>query len=121
MVNTIQPINQTTVMPQDAFTGQKLERGQEGQPRLIVDKKENATSAREEVPREKVEQAAEKLNRLMADRRLQFEVNEKSNRIIVKIIDQESGEILSEIPPENIVEMLDSIQEYVGLLVDKKV
>ena len=121
MVNTIQPINQNPVMPQDAFAGQKLERGQEGQPRLIVDKKENATSAKEEVPREKVEQAAEKLNRLMADRRLQFKVNEKSNRIIVKIIDQESGEVLREIPPEKIVEMQDSIQEYLGLLIDKKV
>lgn len=121
MVNSIQPMNQNPVMPQDTFSGQKLERRQDGQPRMIVDKKENVPSAREEVPREQVEQAAEKLNRLMIDKRMQFDVSEKSNRIIVKIIDQESGEVISEIPPDKIVKMLDSIQEYLGMLIDKKI
>jgi flagellar protein FlaG len=40
---------------------------------------------------------------------------------MVKIIDEKSGEVLSEIPPKKILDMLSSFAEYVGLLVDKKV
>ncbi|AFV02573.1 hypothetical protein UNSWDHB_2876 [Dehalobacter sp. UNSWDHB] len=122
MVSAVQPTNLNPVMPQDTFPGQKLEQGKNEAPRLVVDQKDNAASAREELPREQVEQAAEKMNRLMGlfNKKLQFEVAEKSDRIVVKIIDQESGEILSEIPPARVVEMLESVQDSVGLLVDEK-
>ncbi|MGI6450270.1 MAG: flagellar protein FlaG [Desulfitobacteriia bacterium] len=110
MVNPIQPTGQMPVMPVDAFAGQKLERGQEEMPRLVVEKKNDVSSAREEVPREEVEEAAEKINRLMGlfEKRLKFEVHEKTNRIMVKIIDEENGEVISEIPPEKILDMLSS-------------
>jgi flagellar protein FlaG len=123
MVNPIQPTGQMPVMPVDAFAGQKLERGQEEMPRLVVEKKNDVSSAREEVPREEVEKAAEKINKLMGlfEKRLKFEVHEKTNRIMVKTIDEESGEVISEIPPEKILDMLSSFYEYVGLLIDKKV
>lgn len=123
MVSAIQPTNLSPIMPQDTFSGQKLDQGKNEAPRLVVDHKDNASSAREELPREEVEQAAEKMNRLMGlfNKKLQFEVNEKSDRIVVKIIDQDSGEILSEIPPARVMEMLESVQDSVGLLVDKKV
>ncbi|NBJ15358.1 MAG: flagellar protein FlaG [Dehalobacter sp. 4CP] len=122
MVSAVQPTNLNPVMPQDTFSGQKLEQGKNEAPRLIVDQKDNAASAREELPREEVEQVTEKMNRLMGlfNKKLQFEVAEKSDRIVVKIIDQESGEILSEIPPARVVEMLESVQDSVGLLVDEK-
>jgi len=122
MVSAVQPTNLNPVMPQDTFSGQKLEQGKNEAPRLVVDQKDNAASAREELPREDVEQTAEKMNRLMGlfNKKLQFEVAEKSDRIVVKIIDQESGEILSEIPPARVVEMLESVQDSVGLLVDEK-
>ncbi|HHV63593.1 MAG TPA: flagellar protein FlaG [Peptococcaceae bacterium] len=123
MVNPIQPTGQMPVMPVDAFAGQKLERGQEEMPRLVVEKKNDVSSAREEVPREEVEKAAEKINKLMGlfEKRLKFEVHEKTNRIMVKIIDEESGEVISEIPPEKILDMLSTFYEFVGLLIEKKV
>lgn len=123
MVTPVQPGGQMPVIPVDTFAGQKIERGQEEMPRLVVEKKDNVTSAREEIPREEVEQATEKLNRLMGlvERRLKFEVHDKSNRVMVKIIDEKSGEILREVPPKKILDMLSSFAEYVGLLVDKKV
>lgn len=123
MVNPIQPTGQIPVIPIDTFAGQKLERGQEEMPRLVVEKKSDVSSAREEVPREEVEQAIEKLNRLMGliEKRMKFEIHDKSNRVMVKIIDEKNGEVLTEIPPKKILDMLSSFVEYVGLLVDKKV
>ncbi len=123
MVSPIIPNNQVPVMPVDTFAGQKLERGQEEMPRLVVEKKENVSSAREEVPREEVEKATEKLNRLMGliEKRMKFEIHEKSNRVMVKIIDEKNGEIISEIPPKKILDMMSSLQEFIGILVDKRV
>jgi len=122
MINPIQPNTQSTTIPLDAFPGQKLERSQET-PRPVVDRKQETPSAREEIPREQVEKAAEKLNRLMGiiDKRLEFRVHERSNRIIVKIIDQGTGEVLDEIPSKQVLDMLSSFTDMVGLMVDKRV
>lgn len=122
MINPIQPNTQSTTIPLDAFPGQKLERSQET-PRPVVDRKQETPSAREEIPREQVEKAAEKLNRLMGiiDKRLEFRVHERSHRVIVKIIDQGTGEVLNEIPPKRVLDMLSSFIDMVGLMVDKRV
>jgi flagellar protein FlaG len=122
MINPIQPNTQSTTIPLDAFPGQKLERSQET-PRPVVDRKQQTPSAREEIPREQVEKAAEKLNRLMGiiDKRLEFRVHERSHRVIVKIIDQGTGEVLNEIPPKRVLDMLSSFIDMVGLMVDKRV
>jgi flagellar protein FlaG len=87
-----------------------------------VDKKENVPSAREEVPREEVEKAAEKLNRLMGllDKRMEFKIHEGTKRIMVKIVNRDNGDVLSEIPPEKVLDIIGSIQEMVGLIVDQK-
>lgn len=122
MLNPIQPNSQSTTIPMDAFSGQKLERSQEA-PRPVVDRKQEIPSAREEIPREKVERATEKLNRLMGiiDKRLEFSVHEKSHRVMVKIIDQVTGEVLDEIPPKRVLDMMNSFSQMVGLMVDKRV
>ncbi len=122
MINPIQPNTQSTMIPIDAFPGQKLERSQDT-PRKVVDRKQEIPSAREEIPREQVEKATEKLNRLMGiiDKRLEFSVHEKSKRVMVKIIDQANGEVLDEIPPKRLLDILSSISEIAGLMFDKRV
>lgn len=122
MVNSIQPITQTTAIPVDAFPGQRLEKDQEI-PRQIIDRKAEIPSAREEVPREEVEKAAEKLNRLMGiiDKRLEFSVHKQSGRVMVKVIDQQTGDVLDEIPPKRILDMLSSFTEMAGIFVDKQI
>lgn len=122
MPNPIQPNTQSTTIPVNAFPGQKLERSQET-PRKVVDRKQEIPSAREEIPREEVEKATEKLNRLMGiiDKRLEFRVDEKSQRVVVKIIDKQNGDILDEIPSQRALDILNSFSEMIGLLFDKQV
>lgn len=124
MVSPIQPVaNQLPIIPADTFSGQKLQRGNDELPQFVVDKKDNASSAKEDAPREEVEQAAEKMNRLLGlvNKRMKFEIHEQSNRVMVKIIDEDSGEVLNEIPSKKLLDMLSSLDNFVGLLVDKKV
>lgn len=123
MINPVNPSPQSVQMlPVDAFAGQKAEKDQEI-PRLVVDSKQETPSAREEIPREEVERTAEKLNRLMGliEKRLKFDVHEKSHRIIVTVIDQETGDVLREIPPKKLLDLLSSFTEMAGVFIDKKV
>lgn len=122
MINPIQPNTQSTMIPLNAFPGQKLERSQDT-PRKVVDRKQEIPSAREEIPREQVEKATEKLNRLMGiiDKRLEFSVHEKSDSVIVKIIDQQSGDVMDEIPPQRVMDILSTFSQMAGLFFDKRV
>jgi flagellar protein FlaG len=123
MVNPVTMPAQAPIASTDNFKAQDIERRQEGLPRKAIEQKENITSAREEIPREEVEKATEKLNRLLGlfEKRMKFEIHEDSNRIMVKIIDKKTDEVLNEIPPEKILDMLSSFSDYVGLILDKKV
>jgi len=123
LVNPIQPVsNSVIVAAVDTFPGQKLQKGNEEIPQLVVDRKDNASAAKEEVPREEAEQAVERMNRLigLVNKRMKFEIHEQSNRVMVKIIDEASGEVLSEIPPKKMLDMLSSLSDFIGLLVDEK-
>lgn len=122
MINPIQPNTQSTMIPMDAFPGQKLDRSLET-PRKVINRKGEIPSAREEIPREQVERAAEKLNRLMGiiDKRLEFKVHGDAERFVVKIIDQPSEEVLGEITPKQLLDTLGSFTQIAGLLFDELV
>jgi len=122
MVNSIQPNIQSTTITVEAFAGHKLDRSQVA-PIKVVDRKQEAPSAREEIPREEVEKAVEKLNRLMGiiDKRYEYSVHENSHRLSVKIVDQQSGEILAEIPSKRAMDILDSFTQMAGVFFDKRV
>lgn len=83
--------------------------------------KESTGSPREDTAAQLMP-ALEKLNKTapIFDFRFHFMIHEATKRIIVQIIDQETGEVLNEIPPEKILDLVARIQELVGLLVDEK-
>lgn len=63
-----------------------------------------------------------KMNKAVSifDQALQFKVAD-GNRIIVKLIDTATGEVLKEIPPEKLVEAFKNLGRAIGLLIDRKV
>ncbi|MCO1601317.1 flagellar protein FlaG [Desulfosporosinus nitroreducens] len=122
MINPIQPNTQSTMIPMDTFPGQKMDRSLETS-RKVIDRKGEIPSAREEIPREEVEKATDKLNRLMGiiNKRLEFSIHDESDQFMVRIIDQPSGDILDEISPERVLGILGSFTQVAGLLVDELV
>lgn len=52
---------------------------------------------------------------------LSFRFDKDLNRVVVKVIDPESGELLREIPPESVLEALKQIKRSLGSLVDEEV
>lgn len=122
MINPIQPNTQSTLIPMDSYPGQKLERS-EDTPLKVVDRKPEIPTAREEIPREQVEKATEKLNRLMGiiDKRVQFSVRDEADSVTVQIIDQQSGDVMDEISPKRVMDILGSFSQMAGLFFDKRV
>lgn len=57
----------------------------------------------------------------MSNTSLKFSIHEQTKQILVKIVDNETKEVLREIPPEKILDMVAAMLERVGLFVDKKV
>jgi uncharacterized FlaG/YvyC family protein len=53
-------------------------------------------------------------------RRLDFKIDEETNRIMIKVIDTETNKVVKEIPPEQLIRLAAKIQEMVGLLVDEE-
>jgi len=52
---------------------------------------------------------------------LKFELHEKLNKYYVQVIDQNTKEIIREIPPKKLLDVYAAIAEYIGLIVDEKI
>ena len=50
----------------------------------------------------------------------EFSYHEATKRISVKIVDQDTNEVIREIPPEKTLDMISKMWELAGLVVDEK-
>lgn len=55
------------------------------------------------------------------DRRFEFSIHEKTNQIMVKVIDVKNDEVIRELPPEKVLDMVAAMWEIAGIIVDKKI
>ena len=55
------------------------------------------------------------------NQRLSFVLHEESGRMQVHVIDNKTQEVVKELPPTEILEVVARIRQMVGLLLDKKV
>ena len=49
-----------------------------------------------------------------------FGIHEKTQRVMIKIIDKDSKKVIKELPPEKTLDMLAKMWEMAGILVDEK-
>ena len=49
-----------------------------------------------------------------------FGIHEDTNRIMIKIMDKDTKEVIKEFPPEKTLDMIAKIWEMAGILVDEK-
>lgn len=69
---------------------------------------------------ERTEQAVAKLNEILKDRErdLEFSVDEDTGRTILKVIHAESGEVIRQIPPEELLNVARVFIEGTGSLIE---
>ncbi|AYO29934.1 flagellar protein FlaG [Biomaibacter acetigenes] len=57
----------------------------------------------------------------LKETRFEFSIHKATKRVIVKIFDKNTDKLITEIPPEKILDLIASIWEQAGFIVDKKV
>ncbi|MCH5272764.1 MAG: flagellar protein FlaG [Lachnospiraceae bacterium] len=70
----------------------------------------------------RLKNAVEHANQTMrhAKTKCEFSYHEETKRVSIKVIDEETEEIIREIPPEETLEMISKMWELAGLMVDEK-
>ena len=71
---------------------------------------------------EDIKKAVDKFNKVAEDDEIyaKYEMHDKFKQIMIKIIDKGTDEVLLEVPPKKILDMVAKMCEMVGILVDKK-
>jgi uncharacterized FlaG/YvyC family protein len=75
-----------------------------------------------EISPEDLEKKVQQLNKAAEalDRRFQFAIHKETHRIMIKVFRRDNNELIAEIPPRKILDVLAKIEEEMGLLVDTK-
>lgn len=76
----------------------------------------------EENTSRRIKNAVDHANKTMrhAKTKCEFSYHEETKRVSIKVIDEETEEVIREIPPEETLEMLSKMWELAGLMVDEK-
>lgn len=56
----------------------------------------------------------------ISNRKFEYSIHEKTKEIMIKVLDSETNEVIREIPPEKILDMVAKMWEMAGLIVDER-
>jgi flagellar protein FlaG len=94
-------------------------------------KKESHSQAAEEsvpqagklVTEKKVAESVEALNKMsmVTQTHVKFNYHEKMGEYYIQVIDDQRNEVIREIPSKKILDIISSLHETLGLIVDKKI
>lgn len=78
---------------------------------------------REKYSIEKIKEAVETLDKFLQaeNTHAEYSVHEKFGDIMIKIINDDTDEVVLEVPPKKILDLVAKLCEDAGLIVDKKV
>ena len=87
-----------------------------------ADAQAQAQTENQENTSRRIKNAVEHANQTMrhAKTKCEFSYHEETKRVSIKVIDEETEEVIREIPPEETLEMLSKMWELAGLMVDEK-
>lgn len=118
--------NPNNISPSDVNKMEKrnqIEKRNKTERRSTLEYVEENRSSDQETVRDEIINAIEKANDefVIYDRKFEFSIHEKTNKISVKVIDTLTDDTIREIPPEKILDMIAGIWEVAGIIVDKKI
>lgn len=99
-------------------------------PAAMVKPQQDVAAVKTEQSTQAVEQALDVINRAMVieQRSLSFSVDEVSGRSIIKVVDQQTDQLIRQIPTEEVLRVAQDIKKLqekmgqsLGLLIDRKV
>ena len=67
-----------------------------------------------------IRKTIDEINRKAVNSEAIFGIHDKTNRVMIKIIDKDTKKVIKEYPPEKTLDMIAKIWETAGLMVDEK-
>ena len=74
------------------------------------------------ISEKELKEAVDKLSKFIEDdnTQIQYQYHSKFNDLMIKIVNKDTKEVLLEIPPQKILDLVAKMMEMVGVLFDKK-
>ncbi|MBW1975460.1 MAG: flagellar protein FlaG [Deltaproteobacteria bacterium] len=103
------------IKPVEEATGTELKKVGEG--------KEQVQTKLLDLTLEETKKLAEQIEQYLKEVnvRLAFDIDEKTHDIVVKIINKETGELIRQIPPQELLKLRQKLEELVGVLFNGKI
>jgi flagellar protein FlaG len=67
-----------------------------------------------------IKDAISRANSKMKRTRCEFSYSEETKRVSIKVLDQDTEEVIREIPPEETLQMIEKMWEMAGILIDER-
>lgn len=73
--------------------------------------------------RKKLQKKIDELNNIISflDKDISFKLHDQTERLMTQVINLETREVIKEIPPEEMLDLIARIHKMVGILIDEKV
>lgn len=116
-------VSVTRTQPEDEKGSSSDSAGSQQQQTANTKQTQQQTSAKQtQQQSEQLKKAIAEMNRKInnSNEEAVFGVHEDTNRIMIKIMDKETKEVIKEFPPEKTLDMIARIWEMAGILVDEK-
>ena len=96
--------------------------GSEGNGSFQQQQQQQAQTVSTQAASEQLKKAVAEMNKKINNSHEEavFGIHEDTNRVMIKILDKETKEVIKEFPPEKTLDMIAKIWEMAGLLVDEK-
>ncbi|MCD8503288.1 MAG: flagellar protein FlaG [Bacillaceae bacterium] len=89
----------------------------------VKEEQNNLKAPTQQITKKDLEQNIDGVNNFLETNQtsLKFQVHEDLDRLYVAVVDQQTKEVVREIPPKEFLDMISSMLDHVGLIVDKRV
>jgi flagellar protein FlaG len=84
--------------------------------------KDEQSLEKEQDLREQLEKVKTRLNEKLSsmDVGLKFQVNKDLNKVVVSVVQRETGKVIRQVPPEEMLKLAENLQQMSGLLVNTR-
>lgn len=88
----------------------------------LVNKLSQLTTQESQAPastitKEELVEPIQRINDVMRPRGLEFDVSEQSTRIITRVVDRDTGDVIRQIPAEEVLLLAEQLEEMQGRLI----
>lgn len=118
-IGNIKPVQDPSQIPGQNRAGRS---GEAGSIEALDRKQLESPKENREKTQEELEEAVDKLNKtaVIFDRSLRFQIHDATHRTMVSVVDITKDKVIRQIPNEEVLDLVAKMEDYMGLIFDKK-